>query len=265
MLTHAVSKLRSMLPCRMKELLRRAVEIFPFLHVSPVKTLAMVTGADSSHFLSLKQFVRSAYQHERFTRVLAYDLGLTQSEREDLRCTFPDLEIRVFDYSKYPDYFNIRVNAGEYAWKAVIISDVVDELQCPVCWMDAGVVITKPLFWVRKFINGHGMYSPGSVGTIRDWTHQGTLDFLQVEAHVYEKRNLSGGIVAINSDREDVVKLIHRWKECALVKECIAPDGSSRRNHRQDQAVLTVLTHMSGLVDGMPVMFYGFKVGQDIG
>jgi len=29
--------------------------------------------------------------------------------------------------------------------------------------------------------------------------------------------------------------------ECALRRECIAPEGSDRSNHRQDQAVLTIL------------------------
>jgi len=265
--THAGKKLRAMLPRRIKAPLRRAIdstELLPFLHVPPVKTLVMVTGADSSHFLSLKQFLTSIYQHEQFTHVLAYDLGLTPSEHEDLRLSFPQVEVRVFDYSKYPDYFNIRVNAGEYAWKPVIVSDAIAEFQCPVCWLDAGTVITRRLLWLRKIVNGHGMYSPRSAGTIRDWTHQLTLDNLQVPPALYHKHNVSGGIVATNNSREDVVSLIHRWKECALEKKCIAPEGSNRRNHRQDQAVLTALVHMSGLADGMPLMLYGFKAQQDI-
>lgn len=30
-------------------------------------------------------------------------------------------------------------------------------------------------------------------------------------------------------------------------KDCIAPEGSNRDNHRQDQAALSVLAHMYGL------------------
>ena len=31
-----------------------------------------------------------------------------------------------------------------------------------------------------------------------------------------------------------------------MVKDCIAPPGSSRKNHRQDQAVLSYLVHKAG-------------------
>ena len=37
------------------------------------------------------------------------------------------------------------------------------------------------------------------------------------------------------------------WRECSLDVECIAPSGSHRGNHRQDQAALTVLAWRHGL------------------
>jgi hypothetical protein len=37
------------------------------------------------------------------------------------------------------------------------------------------------------------------------------------------------------------------WRECSLDVECIAPSGSHRGNHRQDQAALTVLAWLHGL------------------
>ena len=41
-------------------------------------------------------------------------------------------------------------------------------------------------------------------------------------------------------------ELIVPWKACAMTKDCIAPSGSSRRNHRQDQAALSCLVHKGG-------------------
>jgi len=37
-------------------------------------------------------------------------------------------------------------------------------------------------------------------------------------------------------------KILPMWLSCAMDKACIAPEGSSRRNHRQDQSSLTLLT-----------------------
>lgn len=40
--------------------------------------------------------------------------------------------------------------------------------------------------------------------------------------------------------------LARPWYECSITRQCIAPDGSSRKNHRQDQAALTVLAILTG-------------------
>ena len=39
--------------------------------------------------------------------------------------------------------------------------------------------------------------------------------------------------------------LARPWYECSLIRQCIAPNGSDRSNHRQDQAALTVLAILS--------------------
>lgn len=41
-------------------------------------------------------------------------------------------------------------------------------------------------------------------------------------------------------------ELARPWYECSITRQCIAPDGSSRKNHRQDQAALTVITARNG-------------------
>jgi hypothetical protein len=130
--------------------------------------------------------------------------------------------------------------------------------------MDAGNLVTQPLTWLKKIMNQRGLYVPRSTGCIRDWTHNGTLEYLDVSDDLLHKYNLSTSLVSINYKNRKARKIIEQWKDCALAKECIAPTGSSRANHRQDQAVLTVIAHQSGRIKTMPRGRYGFKVQQDI-
>ena len=61
-----------------------------------------------------------------------------------------------------------------------------------------------------------------------------------------KKGNFAATIIGVDSKVPGAIdKIIKPWYECALVKECIAPEGSSRENHRQDQAALTVIMHLN--------------------
>ena len=214
----------------------------------PIEDMIIVSAADSSHFKSLKQLLQSIFLHEKEpSKVIVYDLGLRDAERQEICDRFPSVEVRVFDYSRYPEYLDIKVNCGEYAWKPVIVADVVGEFLRPVCWMDAGCLLTKPLLLLRKALSSCGFCSYEASGRVFDWTHPGTFDFLGCEDVLWAKRNLAATIVAVNPRFSDAVRLIRRWKQCALIKECIAPEGSNRENHRQDQAVLTLLVYQSGV------------------
>jgi hypothetical protein len=245
----------------------RRIELLPFLF-SPSNpesdNLVIVTGADSSHYKSLCQFLSSLFRYEPTIKVVVFDLGLLESERQHLKGTFPSSELRLFDYLQYPDYFNIKVNAGEYAWKPVILCDTLNEFKCCVCWMDAGNVVTEPLVWLRRITNAVGMYSPHSSGLVFHWTHPATLAFLNASNNLLHKPNLNGACVAVGYQNPKARDIVNQWKTCALIRECIAPRGSSRKNHRQDQAVLSVIAHQSGITKSMPTRCYGFKTHQDI-
>ena len=233
----------------------------------PLKNFIIITGADSSHYKSLVQLLSSIMLYEKNTKVIVFDLGLTDLEKNKLNekiKTIETIEIRKFDYSKYPNFFNIKINAGEYAWKPVIISNILNEFKCSVIWMDAGDVILSPLKTIRKILNLTGFYSPYSEKKISSWTHPKTLKFLEASSKILEKRNLNGACIAANYNFSEVKEVIDKWKQCALMKECIAPEGSSRKNHRQDQATLSVIAYQGNIVNLLFKKFYGFKIQQDI-
>lgn len=226
--------------------------------------LVIVTGADSSHYKSLCQFLSHLLRHEPIIKVVVFDLGLSNYERQYLSDNFLTIDLRRFDYAKYPDYFNIKINSGQYAWKPVILADILNEFKCCVCWMDAGNVVTKPLLWLRKTVKKVGIYSPTSSGRISDWTHPATLKYFNVSKHLLYRKNLNGACVAVCYQHQPAREIIAKWKACALSRDCIAPMGSNRRNHRQDQAVLSIIAHQSNIGKKISLGHYEFKIHQDI-
>ena len=77
------------------------IELFPFLFSPPNPEsdhLVIVTGADSSHYKSLCQFLSSLFKHEPDIKAVVLDLGLTGHERSSLMGTFPSAELRLFNY-----------------------------------------------------------------------------------------------------------------------------------------------------------------------
>lgn len=233
-------------------------------NIAPVNDLIIVTGADQTHAKSLFQFLKSLKQHEPDMFVLIYDLGLNEDDLHQIAEQYPHYSVEKFNYSDYPEHFNITINSGEYAWKPIIIRDVLNRYKQSVCWMDAGNRVVEELNDLRKIISYCDIYSPISFGTVREWTHPRMLENFEVPEHIRSKRNRSGGCVALNYNSVKARSVIEDWVSCATNKECIAPEGSDRRNHRQDQAVLTILLHLADMVYKMPNNCHGFQFHQDI-
>lgn len=233
----------------------------------PIQKIIFVSAADSSHFLSLCQLINSLQLHEKSSTIIVYDLGFKPNQIDILNKDFKNVILRKFQFENYPDYFNIKKNAGEYAWKPVIIHSVFNEFKSNVCWMDAGNVVHKPLKKVRRVIETLGFYSPQSNGNIEDWTHPKTLELLleSNDQSFLKKKNLNGACIALNYQNTKTRKLVQLWSKYAQIKKYIAPEGSSRDNHRQDQAVLTVLAYqiIPEAVNVLTKKKLGFKIHQD--
>ncbi|CAG8849882.1 29984_t:CDS:1, partial [Racocetra persica] len=85
-----------------------------------------------------------------------------------------------------------------------------------------------------------GLISPISQGKMPRWTHPGVYKYFKDDGKKYENvTNCSTGAVFLDTDKTQ--HIIDKLYECALKKKCIAPRGSSRKNHRQEQAIFTYL------------------------
>jgi len=206
------------------------------------KAKAIVTASSENHFVTLRWLLWSINRYEPKVPLIVYDLGFSDKQVERLK-EIPNIDFRRFPFESYPDYFNINVARGEYAWKPVIIELVSREYKS-IIWMDAGDEVTGPLDNTWNFIEQRGFYSGVSQGTISTWTHPDMLKAFKLDPNVYgNKRNCNAAFLGFgNKVRESI---LIPWRDCALKRECIAPIGSNRGNHRQDQAALTLIVYMN--------------------
>jgi hypothetical protein len=224
--------------------------------------LTIVTGASSNHFGCLCNLLTSLDRYED-ARVLVHDLGLTEPEAQRLRDDGRNLA--KFPFDRYPPHFGQSATfAIPYAWKPVIIHDALMAAGHPVLWLDAGNLVHERLDREREQLRTVGFYSPGSPGTIADWTHPVTLQGLGARPEILGDRNRAGGTVGFGTN--DLAREIAiAWRDAAMSEAIFCPEGWSRKLHRCDQAVLSVLVAQARrrrsftLADG----YFGISVQND--
>lgn len=222
-------------------ILRRLHSLFAGIFLRG-RIIHVATGSNSSHFHSMLQLINSLKNVERRNfRVVAYDLGLTDSERLVFHRVHPDLSLRRFPFENYPDHFDMSKGAGEYAWKPCILQEVYSELRNGdlLVWLDAGNFITRKMWVVRSALFFRGFYTRITTGTIGEWTHEDTIGRLNM-SRARHYRMICGCLIGVRKDARNN-RLVREWRDSAIDRGVIAPEGSSRSNHRQDQSVVSLL------------------------
>lgn len=215
---------------------------------SNLGNLVLVTGSDSQFFLSVIQLLTSIRKNENNIKVIFYDLGLDLTQKEALIKAFPDVVYKKFDFDNHPSFFSERdghMKLGAYAWKSSIIYEVLLKEKSLVLWLDAGNILNGNLNNIKIILQTIGFYSPYSAGKVEEWTHVETVKYIKASSKDLKKSNLTGGLVGFNYDNKFSMNIAKQWKELSEVKDCIAPRGSNRDNHRQDQSILSILFHQN--------------------
>lgn len=241
-------------------------------------TLTIVTGASSNHFLPLQSLLWTISKFEPTARVVVYDLGLTAEEHAELINTPPFLanwELRTFDFNKYPPHFSMAENAGRMAFRPAVLAEVAHEkcaeplsisLRSPLLlWLDAGCQLREPLDAIKATIQREDIYCPCAPGTIAACLHPSSHASLSVTTDLLPLPIRDAGICGFDLANPAVPKLLERWASVALDKNCTAPDGSTRRTHRQD-AVFAVLLNQAAKVNNWTLQgkrLRGLTIKQD--
>jgi len=208
--------------------------------------LTLVTASNSGKYFSfLKQLLSNvlnvANRTKTLIRIVVYDIGLSTKEVREVEVEFGISPIK-FDFSQYPEHVSLEKFNGvncTYAWKPIIIHEVCEKYGGLVHWMDTRNYY-KDFRTLIRILNVNYIYTPFSCSTVRRWTYPTCVKAMEGERFL-NKWCRSGGVVAINYNIAWCKDLVREWRDYALRRECIAPEGSDRSNHRQDQAVLTIL------------------------
>lgn len=151
---------------------------------------------------------------------------------------------------------------GNYSWKAPIVYEVIQNYGENIIWLDTACLINKKIKLIKLLTIVNGCFFVKATGNINEWTHPQTLDLMDAD-HLKKHSCVMSGVIGINSKKEKIKILFKEWMNYSFDENCIAPIGSSRLNHRQDQSLLQVLVHKYNY--GKYVLnhkFFGIKINQ---
>ena len=216
-----------------------------FIHKKPFdNNIIFVTAAEKNYFNQLESLLKSYYKYLS-NQLIVYDIGLDKNQIKYLKDNFENLNIIKFQFNKYPkfigEYFDDKL--GNYAWKPIIVNQVMQLYKSKVVWLDAGNLITKKIIFLKIALTASGIVVPTSSNTIQDWTHPKTIEYIGINEKYLNSNNYASGLIGFDYNSKKAKNISELWNKFSQIQDCISPKGSSRINHRQDQAVLTLLLY----------------------
>ena len=202
--------------------------------------LIIVSAISSNHMAEATELIKSVQQHMANTRLIMYSLGLIDEEMA-LLDSYCNVEVRVFDFHKYPDLAYAKNNLRKFGWKPVIVKEVSDEYDV-VLWLDASGRLTrsldpnvfKHLQKTPTFLAGpwEGRYCLHSNDPIVSYTHDSTLRYLfpnkshdlaalRKELVIWGHMQATVWLVWLHEEMKK--KFLNNWVDCAFHEECMAP------------------------------------------
>ena len=216
-----------------------------FIYKKPFdNNIIFVTAAEKNYFNQLESLLKS-YNKCLSNKLIVYDIGLDENQIQYLKDNFENLEIIKFQFNQYPkfigEYFDDKL--GNYAWKPIIVDQVMQQHKSKVVWLDAGNLVTKKIIFLKIALTASGLVVPISSNTIKDWTHPRTIEYIGINKKYLNSNNYASGLIGFDYNSKKAKNIVELWCKFSQIQECISPKDSSRANHRQDQAVLTLLLY----------------------
>ena len=211
--------------------------------------LYLITYSDDRFFAALENLIGSVHFWEPELRIVIYDLGMNGIQVHEVR-NWKNVLYKKFNFSLYPpDVKQLK----KYAWKSVILNESFHDYGY-IFLQDAGQEFRRKIDPIRDILQKQGFfstrYNDSKLSRDKSLAHPLTQKYLNI---VLEKPFCEGGVIGLKKDHprgEDIRNFVHDAVVCALIEQCIAPEGSSLSNHRYDQVVFTLLTQKYNLTCG---------------
>ena len=223
----------------------------------------VVTGCSSNHLVATINMMLSIMASNRYSSFVFVDFGLKESEyaylASELRFihsihnvlnSTAKVYYRRFAFSHFPQWWDISdpMIRGGYSWKVIAIYDLLLETKRIVVWSDGGNLLPQNMDMELQHAYSFGAFSPASGDNIQKWVHGSSLSFLHnnkmVRRIMKGKGMCNGAFIVFDYNNETVMNnVVFPLVQCAYTRKCISPLKTSRKNHRQDQAILSVLMH----------------------
>lgn len=202
--------------------------------------MKIVTAANDAYFSELWQFLASARRSGAAARheIIVYDLGLRAEQRRRLHRRY-GIEVRLFDFSAYPPHVR---RLAYCAWKPLIIRGELGD--GPLLWLDSATLLREDLVDIERFIRNHGLYTLTGQSGLRTWCHPTSFAAMGVPTELQDKPIRVGCVLGFDGAAPAVHDLVARWASACLDEHILAPEGSSRDNHRYDQSLFNNVLYL---------------------
>ena len=222
--------------------------------------IVIASGISSNHFEEVRDMIASVHYFYPSLHIIIYNLGLTNLQINTLE-SYCNVHVRQFNFSKYPDFVR---DLRTYAWKPLMVHELSKEFDF-IFYHDASIRLMKPVVDIvlpllKEFpFVPLSLYRDVAPMNIIRTTHDGMLQYLNI-TQSREELDVFGvfqsGAWALRVNDLTVSKILEPWADCALHKECIAPEGAqllcwavkrndakgaSRGCHRYDQSALNMI------------------------
>ena len=214
----------------------------------------VLTGLNDNYFQHLEQLIGSLKLWASDITIEIVDLGLSIENIDRINKWGGRIKVVPFNFQNYPTHVK---DLGTYAFKILAIKEGLDRHHPNgILWIDAGLVVRDLDRAWHEMDGSEGKFFIARMPTLSEhafpwgdssFHHPKTMEKLEIDKVNMLQTQCEAGVQGWNKQGSFYEKAFPLLVSCALDVGCIAPIGSNRQNHLQDQTVLNAVFSKLGV------------------